>query len=158
MRNLFVTLLLILLAAPAYGAPNTTHGQSCDSDIKTNVITKGEYRMGCINLCNNYASADDDAACTTHQFNSLPHIIILEKEDNNGGCSANATFTITTGPTSSGPKYALDTSAVVLNDTTERIVFPQASGPFNSFLFVDVTSDTGCTDVDVRMYTITKDD
>jgi hypothetical protein len=159
MRVLLTIIAAILLASPAFGAANDTHGQDCDDDIKTDVIIKGEYKMGCINICNNYAAADTDPFCTIHEFVGLPDIIILEKEDNGTGgteCQADATFTITTGPTAAGPKYPLDTSAVVLNDATERIVFPQANGPFNTFLFIDVTSDTGCTDVDVRMYTVTK--
>jgi hypothetical protein len=122
---------------------------------------KGEWRGYCTNICNNYAAADDNALCTTFQFVGLPDIVVLEKEDNGSGgteCQADATFTITTGPTAAGPKYPLDTSPVVLDDTTTRIVFPQANGPFDAFLFVDVTDDTGCTDVDVRMYTITKED
>jgi hypothetical protein len=154
MRNLFVILGLILLALPAFGAPNTTHGQQCDSDI--NLIESGSQRTAsCVNLCNNYAVADDGAACTEYEFKGVPDIIILEREENDANCTNDPTFTFTTGPTTGGsPDYPLDATAVVLNDAVERLIFLQDKGPMNSYLFIAVSDDAGCTDVDVRMYLI----
>ena len=47
---------------------------------------------------------------------------------------------------------------MVLNDTTERIVFVLDNGPMDIFLFTAVSNDTACTDVDVRMSLIYKKD
>jgi hypothetical protein len=164
MRNLFVTLLITLLAGTVWAADNNTHGQPCDSDIVI-MPKKGEWRSYCTNICNNFAASDTVSdACTEFKFVGLPDIIILERELNDANCAGDITFTFTTGPTSGGtvdgnpPAYALDTSPVVLNDATQRIVFPMASGPFDSYLFTAVATATSCTDVDVRMYTITKED
>ncbi len=155
MRRLFLTIgLALLLAAPAFGAANTTHGQDCDS-----TITKpraGHWRtVDCVNLCNLYAAADDGAACTEYEFKGLPDIIILEKDENDANCSANVTFTFTTGPVTGGsPSYDFDSSAVTLNDAADRLVIVVEDGPLDAFLFINVTNDTACTDVDVRMYLI----
>jgi hypothetical protein len=158
MRNLLVTLGLIILlsAVPAFGAPNTTHGQTCDSDIT--LIESGVHRsMGCVNLCNNYAVADDGAACTEYEFKGVPDIIVLEREENDSNCANDPTFTFTTGPVTGGsPDYPLDTTTVVLNDAVPRIVFIQDKGPMDAFLFTAVSDDASCTDVDVRMYLITE--
>jgi hypothetical protein len=157
MRSLIVILGLILLALPAFAADNTTHGQQCDSDIT--LIEGGVHRThSCVNLCNNYAvtdSGDSEDACTEYEFNGVPDIIILEREENNTDCTNDPTFTFTTGPITGGdPDYPLDTTAVVLNDAVERLIFLQDKGPMNSFLFTAVSDDAGCSDVDVRMYLI----
>jgi hypothetical protein len=158
MRSLYLAILaIIFLATPAFGAPNTTHGQDCDDDIV--LIERGYIQEGgCINLCNNYAAADD-AGCTEYKFDGLPHMIVLEKEENDAGCSADVTFTFTTGPVSGGtPSYALDTTAVTLNDAADRLTFLLKDMHIDSYLFIDIADDTGCTDVDVRMYLITEKD
>jgi hypothetical protein len=156
MRNLFVTfgLILLLSAVPAFGAPNTGHGGACDSTIT--LIEGGAHRTAsCVNLCDNYAVADDGAACTEYEFKGVPDIIIMERDENDANCTNDPTFTLTTGPTTGGdPAYPLDTTAVALKDAVPRIVFLQDKGPMNSFLFIAVSDDAGCTDVDVRMYLI----
>ncbi len=158
MHILFPILLALLLAGPAIAAPNTTHGQSCDSDV--GLVNKGQFRVAeCVNLCNNHAQADDDSECTEYEFKGVPDLVILEREENDANCSGDPTFTFTTGPTTGGsPSYALDTTAVVLNDATPRVVFVMANGIFDSFLFIAVSNDTACTDVDVRMYLATEED
>jgi len=153
MRNLLAVIgLILLLAAPAFGAANTTHGQDCDST--TTVFAAGRYRtLECINVCNNYAAVDDDAECTEYEFKGLPDLIVLEKVENDASCSADVTFTITTGPVTGGtPGYDLDTTAVALNDASDRAVIDVSQAPIDAFLFINVTNDTACTDVDVVMH------
>lgn len=161
MRNVLVTLISFVLlawAGLAFGAPNTTHGQSCDSDITK--VLRGRYRaIGCVNLCNNYAAADDGAACTEYEFKGVPDLIVLEREDNDAGCAGDVTFTFTTGPVTGGtPSYGLDATTVVLNDATDRLIFVMKDFSMDAFLFTAVATDTSCTDVDVRMYLISYED
>lgn len=158
MRSLPLLVLLIAtcIAHPVFAAPNTTHGQACDTDIT--VPVRGEFRTSqCINLCNNYAAADDGAECTEYEFKGVPNLIVFEREENDANCTNNPTFTLKTGPVTGGtPSYDLDSTAVVLNDADDRIIIIVESAPPDAFLFITVTDDLACTDVDVRMYLITE--
>ncbi len=158
MRKLLAIIGLFLLtvgtSAPVFAAPNTTHGQVCDST--TTLVARGKFKTKeCFNICNKYAAADDGAACTEYEFKGLPDLIILEKVENDANCSADVTFTFQTGPVTGGtPAYDMDASAVTLNDAADRVVIVVSDAPPNAFLFTAVTNDTACTDVDVRMYLI----
>ena len=52
--------------------------------------------------------------------------------------------------------YDLDSTAVALNDANDRIILIVRDARPDAFLFITVTNDTSCTDVDVRMYLITE--
>lgn len=148
---------LPLLVAVALVVPATSwaaDGDACDSD--TGLITTGAWRhVACINVCDGKAAAD--SSCTEFDLDSsgMPDIIVFEREDVGADCTdpGGPTITITTGPVTGGsPSYDLDTSTVVLNDTTERVVISTKDAIVDRYLFFATSDDTACTDVDVRMY------
>ena len=67
------------------------------------------------------------------------------------------TFTFTTSPTTGGlpTAFGLDITAVVLNDTIDRLTIDVHEAMLSSFLNTAVSNATGCDtdpDVDVRLY------
>jgi len=157
--NAWLTLLTVgALLVP--GVSLADDGDSCDAD--TGRITNGIWAtVVCVNLCDGKAAAD--STCTEWDFNSggMPDVIILEREDVGADCTdaGGPTFTFTTGPTTGGsPSYVPDTSAVVLNDTTDRLVIVTKDATLSRYLFTAVSDDTTCTDVDVRMYLMSRED
>ncbi|GAF97881.1 unnamed protein product, partial [marine sediment metagenome] len=118
----YLVLLLAMLLAPAAWATVATT-TACDDD--TDVLEAGRFRtIVCRNLCDEVI--DTDTACDEYDFGTnMPDIIVLEREEVGGNCSdaGGPAFTFTTGPVTGGtPSYDIDTTAVVLNDTTDRIV------------------------------------
>jgi hypothetical protein len=156
MLLIFGGLIGALLLAPGAFAAD---GDQCEnpSDANIPLFTKGNWiPVACVNLCDNYAGAAD-AACDEWDFADtpgMPDIIVLEYDDNGGDCGGfSPDFTFQTGPITGGtPAYDIDSSTVVLNTTTDRIIIITEDGPLDRFLFTTVADDDDCTDVDVRMF------
>lgn len=155
-RNLLILFASFLLAGPAFATTSTT--ANCDSDIGLLPYQKGRFQTAvCKNLCNKVIATD--TVCTELDFNSygMPDLIVLEREENSGACSdpGGPTFTLTTGPVTGGtPSYDIDSSTVVLNDTTDRVIIDNSTGVLDRYLFTAVSDVTGCTDEDLRIYMI----
>ncbi len=170
--SLFLTLVLGLLWAPASWAVN---GDQCDTD--TGRLTRGIFKTtACVLVCDGHAAAASicayDAGPTAGPAdlqtycwdfgNSLgvPDLLIFEMEDTEvgGACAGNVVMTILTSPEADiAPAYDLDSTAVVLTKGgTERIIIDLSTAPPDRYLIVNVTVDTSCTGVDLRMHMLVR--
>jgi len=139
-------------------------GDSCMShtaDAAIPLFNKGVLiPIACVQLCDAKAAAD--SSCTEFDFASvpgLPEILVLEYEEDpaNLDCAATPDYTFTTGPITGGtPGYNIDSSAVIMNPTTNRVIVDLSQAPLDRFLFTAIADDAGCTDVDIRMFFYTK--
>ena len=155
-----LTLLMVLLPGVGWAAD----GDACAGHGVTTVtkLTRGVYKeLSCVQLCDGKAAAD--SSCTQYDMNSVagtPDLIVFEYQEDpsNEDCAATPDFTITTGPISGGaPAYDLDSPAVVLNSATNRVVLSMASAVVDRYLFTAIADDASCTDVDIRMHLLVKD-
>jgi len=161
MKTLFLTVLLLLLFSPAVwaadGGPCTGHG------TKTiDKISRGVYKtQACIQLCDTKIATD--TTCATFDMDSIgtPDLIVFEWEEDpdNADCSVagDMVFTITTSPSSGGvPAYDLDSTAVALSATTDRVILDMSTAPISRYLITAISNDTACTDVDLYMHLLTR--
>ena len=157
-RLLFLTGLvgaLLIASGPSYGAD----GDSCLSiaDASLNFGFKGDMvATACYMLCDGPATGT--SSCTEWDFRTspgMPDVIVFEYQQKAVvSCAATPDITLTTGPLTGGtPGYDLDTSAVVLNSTTDRVVIDTRLAPMDRFLFATIADNTDCAagDMDVRM-------
>ena len=160
-RLLFLLGLVGVLIVPTCGW--AADGDACtDTDgTAITLASRGSWvPVSCVLLCNAKAAAD--SACTEYDFNAvggMPDIVIFEYEEDPdaANCSATPDFTITTGPISvvalaNAPTYALDSTAVVLNSTDNRVIVLNESGLLDRFIFTAIADDADCTDVDILMF------
>jgi hypothetical protein len=146
----------LLLSSVAFGAD----GDECDShvsDARIPLARTGNWAPTvCIQLCDDKAASH--SACDEWDFNDtggMPDIIVLEYEEDpsNMDCSGTPDYTFTTGPITGGvPSYAIDTTALVMNPTTNRVIIVTKDSVMDRFLFTAIADDGACTDVDIRMF------
>jgi len=156
-RLLFLMGLVGALLVP--GTTWATDGDACALTADGAAITlpsKGSWiPVACIQLCDGKAATEECAEYDFADAPGMPDIIVLEYEEEVGSaCGATPDITITTGPvTGQTPEYAIDTSSVVLNSTTNRVVIDTSVAPLDRFLFTTTTDDASCVagDLDVRM-------
>ncbi len=149
-----IFLMALLLPAVAWGAD----GGACAGHGTTTIakITRGAWtEVSCIQLCDTKLAAN--SSCTEFDMNSvgMPDLIVFEfqEDPSNEDCSATPDFTITTGPITGGaPAHDMDTSAVVLNSSTTRVVMDMSRAIVDRYLFTAITDDADCTDVDIYMH------
>ena len=165
MKTLLLTILLLLLFSPAvWGAD----GGPCDSN--TGKLERGIYRtLGCVNVCDAKAAADSsclfDIAGTAQTYSwdfsntlGVPDLLVFEIEDINGNCGATPDFTVQTSPEADiAPAYDLDSTAVVINSTTDRVIVDLSTAPPDRYLIITVADDASCNDLDLRMYLLARD-
>ena len=158
---LFLLGLVGVLIVPTCGW--AADGDAC-VDTDNNAVplaNRGPWvPVTCIQLCDTKVAAD--SACTEFDFNSvggMPDLIIFEYEENpdSANCGATPDFTITTGPISvvalaNAPTYALDSTAVVLNSTDNRVIIRSEAGLLDRFIFTAIADDASCDDVDILMF------
>ena len=157
-RLLFLTGLvgaLLTISGPSFGAD----GDGCLTPAGTSISYgfKGDMvATACYMLCDGKASTD--STCTEWDFKDspgMPDVIVFEYQEAAGeSCSSTPDVTLTTGPVTGGtPGYDIDTSAVVLNATTDRVVIDTRLSPLDRFLFSAIADNAGCVagDMDVRM-------
>jgi hypothetical protein len=159
-RLLLILLGIGLLCAPSAFA-TTASNAPCDADADMLPARKGAFRAPiCRNICDTVIATD--TACTEFDFDDyggMPDVIVLERDDSVDCSDAGGpTFTFTTGPTTGGsPSFVPTTSALVLNDTTDRITIDVGGAMIDRYLFTAVSNATGCDsspEVDVRIYLI----
>jgi hypothetical protein len=149
----------LLLAPGAFAADGDECTTTVDA-VAMDLPSKGSWLpQACVLLCDGKAAGDAGAnACTEWDFADvpgMPDLVIFEYEELAGeACNATPDLTLTTGPVTGGtPGYDLDSSAVVLNSTTNRVIVDISQAPLDRFLFVALADAAGCAagDVDVRM-------
>jgi len=152
-------LLALLLAAPVLAADGDACDRADESDRVARLDTGAHRYEVCIDICDGKAAADDDAACTEFDMRTVgrPDLIILEREQGPSCSDAGGpTFTVTTGPVTGGsPSYDIGGTAVVLNDTTDRVVIDMTTAPTNRYLFASLADAAACTEADLRAYFVT---
>jgi len=168
-RLLFLMGLVGALFAAMPAVATDEDGRQCQDSDNADIplFTKGGWiPTACIQLCDTKVAAD--SGCTEWDFADspgMPDMIVLEYEENPDvaspadDCDATPDYTLSTGPVTNGgitgngvPAYDIDSSTVVMNPTTNRVVIITKDNPLDRFLFVTIADDAGCTDVDVRMF------
>jgi len=160
-RLLFLLGLVGVLLCPCIAW--AADGDAClnTDNAAVPLASRGSWApIACVKLCDAKAAAD--STCTEYDFNSgpgMPDLVILEYEEDPdaANCSATPDYTFTTGPISvvglaNAPTYDLDTTAVVMNPTTNRVIIITENAPLDRFLFTAIADDADCTDVDILMF------
>ena len=147
---------VLVLALPTFAW--AADGDNCDSDVGR--VSRGVWTTSvCVNVCDAAVAADSTCAEFDLGNAGMPDILIFEREENDANCSdaGGPVITITTGPTTGGsPSYDLTSTAVLLNDTINRITIDTQTAPLSRYLFFTTSDDTACTDYDVRMYLVNR--
>lgn len=143
---------LLVLAWAGVAQSQTVDGGPCDATVQG--VNKGVWnQIACINICDDVDEGETCAEYDLQTFGISDQIIfdIIENDDQDCSDSGGPQMAIQTGPTTGGsPAREIDSSAVVLNDTTPRVVVITKDAPLDRYLFFAFSLDTACTDVDVR--------
>jgi hypothetical protein len=162
----------LLLPLAAFGAD----GDACKSHdgVEIEGWTRGPWiPLKCVQVCDGKVAADDDddgtPECADYDFGAgpgMPDVIVLEYDVDNvaaGGehsCSSTPDITVTTGPIALGgvdddyPEYSPDTTAVVLNSTTDRVLINTELAHLDRYLFFELEDAAACANggIDIRMF------
>jgi hypothetical protein len=153
-----------LFLAPGAFAADGDSCQSHTADASIPLFNKGVWiPIACVQLCDGKAFGDAGAgACTEFDFASvpgMPELVVFEYEEDpaNPDCGATPDFTFTTGPIAGGtPAYDIDSSPLILNPTTDKIIVDLSRVPMDRFLFTALGDAATCSDLDVRLFFYTR--
>lgn len=104
----------------------------------------------CVLLCDSATS--QDSACDEFDLNTLgiPDVLVFEINTDTG-CSANATATLASAPTSAGTEHDLGaTTSVARNDNT-KLSIDTSQVSIDRYVETDLSNMDDCTDFDVLM-------